>query len=66
MTIQVKPGYDTDTVLTYPTRGNEEFAQFRSALVIRFELEQGEIQTKYQRRGDNLILTVDMSLQEAL
>ena len=66
MTIEVKPGYDTDTVMTYPTRGNEAFAQHRSALVIKFELEDGEHKTKYQRNGDDLVLTVDMTLEEAL
>ena len=27
MTIEVKPGYDVDTVLTFPSKGNEAFAQ---------------------------------------
>lgn len=66
MTIQVKPGYDVDTVLTYPSRGNEAFAHHKSGLVIKFELEEGEFKTKYKRSEDNLILTVDMTLEEAL
>ena len=45
MTVQVKPGYDIDTVLTYPSRGNEAFAHHKSALVIKFELEDGEVKT---------------------
>jgi DnaJ-class molecular chaperone len=66
MTIEVKKGYDCSTVLTYPTRGNEAFAQYKSALVIKFELEEGELKTNYKRKGDDLILTVHMSLEEAL
>ena len=30
MTVEVKPGYDTDTVLCYPTKGNEAFAEYQS------------------------------------
>jgi len=66
MTIEVKPGYDCSTILTYPSRGNEAFAHYKSALVIKFELEEGEFKTNYKRKGDDLILTVNMSLEEAL
>lgn len=66
MTIEVKPGYDCGTVLTYPSRGNQAFAQHQSCLVIKFELEEGECKTNYKRKGNDLILTVDMTLEEAL
>ena len=38
MTIEIKPGYDTDKVITYPSKGNEAFAYHQSKLNIHFEL----------------------------
>ena len=66
MTIEVKPGYDVSTVLTYPSKGNQAFAQHQSCLLIKFELDEAEHKTNYKRKGDDLILTVDMSLEDAL
>lgn len=66
MTIEVKPGYDCDTVLTYPSRGHQAFAQHQSSLIIKFELDDEGCKTNYKRKVDDLILTVDMSLEEAL
>ena len=27
MTVEVKPGFDVDTVLEYPSKGNQKFAE---------------------------------------
>jgi DnaJ family protein B protein 4 len=64
MTIEVKPGYDTDTVLTFSSKGHEAYALKQSALVIRFSLEPTE--TNYVRKGDNLVYTHSMTLEDAL
>ena len=66
MTIEVKPGYDTDTVITYPSKGNQAFAQPQSSLVIKFELDDTDTPNNFRRKGDNLHYTVNMSLEEAL
>lgn len=39
MTIEVKPGYDVDTVLSFPSKGHEAFARKQSELKIKFRLE---------------------------
>ena len=66
MTIEVKPGYDCSTVLSFPTKGNEAFAQHQSALQIKFDLDDSELKNNYKRKGDNLWLTQDMLLEDAL
>ena len=66
MTIEVKPGYDCETVLSFPTKGNEAFAQYQSALLIKFDLDDSDLKNNYKRKGDNLWLTQDMLLEDAL
>ena len=36
--IEVKPGFDTDNVLTFPTKGNEAYAYHQSKLIVTFSL----------------------------
>ena len=64
MTIEVKPGYDTDTVLTFPSKGNEAFSYKTSCLNIKFALEESE--TNFKRKGDDLVYTHSLSLEDAL
>ena len=66
MTVEVKPGYDVDTVLEYPSKGNQKFAEFQSSLLVKFRLDNSENPTNYKRKGDDLYLKVDMTLEEAL
>lgn len=71
MTIEIKPGYDTDKVITYPSKGNEAFAYHQSKLNIHFELTNEDqkgviINNGYVRDGDNLIYTHELSLEDAL
>ena len=42
LTVEVKPGYDHSTVLTYPTKGNQAYAYFDSCLQVKFELHNTE------------------------
>jgi len=63
----VKPGYDTDTVLTYETKGNQAYACKNSALVVKFKLDNSAVEeNRYKRKGDDLIYTHTMTLEEAL
>lgn len=64
MTIEVKAGYDVDTVLTFATKGHEAYALKQSALKIRFTLEETE--TNFERKGDDLVYTHCMTLEDAL
>ena len=64
MTIEVKPGYDVDTVLTFESKGHEVYAMKQSALKVKFQLEPSEI--NFERKGDDLVYTHYMSLEDAL
>lgn len=65
MTVEVKPGFDTDSVLTFKTRGHEAHAHHQSYLLVKFDLiSQPEV--NYKRKGNNLIYTHSLSLQNAL
>uniref|UniRef100_A0A7S3CN57 Chaperone DnaJ C-terminal domain-containing protein n=1 Tax=Strombidium rassoulzadegani TaxID=1082188 RepID=A0A7S3CN57_9SPIT len=67
MTVEVRPGYDESTVLTYPTKGNQAFACKQSALKIRFELfEKDEQLLRYKTKGEDLIYTHKVSLEDAI
>jgi|APSaa5957512535_1039671.scaffolds.fasta_scaffold120177_1 DnaJ-class molecular chaperone len=71
MTIEIKPGYDTDKVITFPSKGNEAFAYHQSKLNIHFALSNEDvngvvINNSYVRHGDNLIYTHELSLEDAL
>lgn len=65
LTVEVKPGFDVDTVLTYPTKGNEAYACKQSCLVVKFKLETSADQC-YHRKGDDLIYTHSLTLEDAL
>ena len=64
MTVEVRPGYDVDTVLTFPSKGNEEYAKKQSSLRITFQLEQSDC--NFKRNGDDLIYIHTLSLEDAL
>ena len=36
ITVEIKPGYGTETVLTFPRKGNEAFGAHPSDLVVKF------------------------------
>lgn len=63
MTVEVKPGYSQDTVLTFANKGNEAYARQPSKLVVKFK----EIpHDHYQRKGNDLIYTYRIGLADAL
>ena len=66
LVIEVKPGFDTDTVLTFASKGNEAYSYHQSKLVVSFTLQDDEIDSNYRRKGKNLIYTHTMSLEDAL
>lgn len=63
--IEVKPGYAVGEVLTFHKKGNEQFTYDQSALKIKL-VEDTSVKTNFIRRGNNLIYTHSLSLQEAL
>jgi DnaJ-class molecular chaperone len=62
-TIQVDPGFGVDTVLTFPGLGNQAPKQKSADLLVRFTQTENQM---YRRSGDDLILTVKVSLLDAL
>ena len=65
MKVEVKPGDDTNTVLTFPTKGNEVYAYHQSALHVKFALKDGP-DCHHRRNGNDLIYTHTLSLEDAL
>jgi len=65
MTVEVKPGDDCDTCLTFPTRGNEAYSYHQAALKVKFALNDSA-NCQYKRCGNDLIYTHSISLEEAL
>ena len=65
MTVEVKPGNDTETVLTFPTKGNEAFSYHQAPLHVKFVLKDGP-DCNYRRKGNDLIYTHSLSLEDAL
>ena len=51
MYVDVKPGYSEQTVLTFPLKGNERFANTQSKLIVKFKQTPHE---NYRRKGDDL------------
>jgi len=68
MTVEVKPSFDTDTVLTFPSKGNEAYACHQSQLKVTFGLAMPSdiSEIKFRRAGDDLIYTHTLTLEEAL
>jgi DnaJ-class molecular chaperone len=67
LTVEVKPGFDTDTVLTYDTKGNQAYACRNSALIVKFALDNQAVdENRYRRKADDLIYLHTMTLEEAL
>ena len=65
MTVEVKAGYNPDTVLRFPQRGNQAEAARPSALQVRFELEDAD-KCSFKIRGHDLIYTHKISLVDAI
>ena len=63
--IDVKPGFDVGTALTYPNRGNEQFSFPRSSLIVKLQLDESS-PTKFMRKGNDLIYTHSLTLEDAL
>jgi DnaJ-class molecular chaperone len=63
--VEVQPGMDTNTVLTFTSQGNEQYNHPRSSLIIKFCLDDSHF-NNYKRSGNNLIYTHKISLREAL
>jgi len=66
--VEVKPGYDTDTVLTFSSKGNEAPACKQSALKVKFRLNHdiaGQ-QINFKRNGNDLCYIHCLSLEDAL
>lgn len=71
LTVEVKPGYDVDTVVRYDSKGHEAFAYHKSGLNVRFSLAEEDangnrVILQFKRDGDNLIYTHTMDLHDAL
>ena len=64
MKIEIKPGYSIGEVLTFAGMGNEQFTYPRSALKIKL-VEDTSVKTNFVRRGNNLIYTYSLSLQDS-
>ena len=63
--IEVKPGYSSDTVLTFEKEGDEEYAQCVSDLVVSFNEVSDDSRT-YKRIGDDIHMIHRVSLKDAL
>lgn len=68
LTVEVKPGFSTETVLRYDTKGNQAYACKNSALVVKFALDNSAIdhECQYRRQGDDLIYIHTLPLEDAL
>lgn len=61
--IEIKPGFSEETVLTFKGEGNAAYNQPTSDLVIRFhQIKHPSI----KRSGNDLVMTVPVSLQNAI
>ena len=65
MTVEVKPGDDTQTVLTFPSKGNEAYSYHQAPLHVKYVLKDGP-GCNYRRKGNDLIYTHTLSLEDAL
>jgi len=63
--VDVKPGYTAGTKLRYKLRGNEQFSFPRSSLIVTLQLDESK-ETPFTRKGDDLIYTHRVSLEDAL
>ena len=61
--IHVQPGFDHNTILRFPGKGDMKFGEDTSALVIKFEQEADQ---NIQRKGNDLIQIHTITLQDAL
>ena len=64
--VEVKPGYDSDQVLTFKGKGHQEFHHNPSDLIIKFGLCQNESSENFVRKGNDLIYTHTIDLKDAL
>ena len=61
--VQVNPGYGVDTVLSFKGLGNQAPNQPASSLIIKFSQSHNN---SYTRKGDDLILTLDVKFEDVL
>lgn len=61
--VQVQPGFSPETKLVYKGKGHESFSAHPSDLIICFKQKP---MVNFVRKGDDLIYTHTVSLQEAL
>jgi len=60
MTVEVKPGFDTDVVMTFPSKGNQAHCAEHSVLKVGFELDSDN--SGFKRNGNDLVYTHKLSL----
>ena len=58
--IEVKPGYSEETVLEFPSKGNQAHAMKPSKLLVKFKQMPHD---NYRRKGNDLIYTQKINLQ---
>lgn len=63
--VEVKPGFDHTSVLTFAGLGNEQYQNARSNLVVKLLLDES-FKSNFVRSGHNLIYTHSMDLKDAL
>ena len=63
MNVEVKPGFSDQTVLKFPSKGNEAHAQKASGLIVKFKQASHE---NYRRKDNDLIYTQKVTLEQAL
>ena len=66
--VEIKPGFDTDTVLSFPSKGNEAPASKQSALKVKFNLnnEVAGHPVNFKRKGNDLFYIHSLPLEDAL
>jgi DnaJ homolog subfamily B member 13 len=60
ISVEVKPGYSSETVLTYKSKGHETEGHKPSNLVIKIAENHDN---QYRRKGDDLIYTHTLTLE---
>ena len=64
--VEVKPGYDENTVLTIAGQGHEQFQHPRGNLKIKCCLDASLCPSNYVRKGNDLIYTHQIKLADSL
>ena len=64
--VEIKPGYDENTILTIKGKGHEQFQHIRGNLKVQCCLDNSMVLTNYVRKGNDLIYTHKLPLVSAL